>query len=303
VTLEGGGQTDLTFEFQIDQWSTQAPNMMWLRIYNPSLATAKKLAAPEFTKVQFYAGYDDNCGLVYSGEIKQAILNHDTAVNSCVDLYCADGESGYNRARLGTALPAGYTPQDKLNAALKTMQPFGVTLGTVNVDLSKPSYPRGLPLIGMAREAIREVALNAGALWSIQNGQLHMIDFKKPVPGSAIPLNAATGLVGWPRQTADGIMTVSLINPRLQPHVNIQLDPSSIQLAQRNINDRDPSSPYVNSNLDQQGVGAGTYNIFKMARTGNTRGEEWYDTAWSIGTTSSAVSKSNTEQGYYVGTD
>ena len=164
------------------------------------------------------------------------------------------------------------------------MSPFGVSLGLVNVDLSQPKFPRGIPLVGMARDVLRSVALSAGATWSLQLGsKLNIVDQRKPVPGNAVTLTAANGLIGWPRQTASGIEVTSLLNPALQPHVNITLDPSQIIAAQKNIVVKNPSDTLQNIQLDDQALGAGTYNIFHLDRRGDTRGPDWYDVSLSIG--------------------
>ena len=282
-TITGGGPTDLRIQFSITQWGLQSPNMAHFRIYNPSADTIAQFQNKEFTKVDFSAGYQDNIGLLFSGTIKQTINGHETAVDTYIDLFCADSETGYNQGRLGMSLAAGHTPQDRVNAAVKAMAPFGISLGLVNVDLSQPKYPRGIPLVGMARDVLRGVALSAGALWSIQQGKVHIVDQRKPVPGNAITMTADTGLVGWPKQTADGIEVTSLINPSLQPHVNITLDPSQIIAAQQNINVRDGSAASSNQQLQDQALGAGTYNIFKIDRNGDTRGQNWYDVSLCIG--------------------
>ena len=253
------------------------------RIWNPSPSTIAQFQNKEFTKIDFSAGYQDNVGLIFSGDIKQTINGHENATDTYIDLFCADSDRGYNQGRVSTTLAAGHTPQDRVNAAVQGMSQFGVSLGLVNVDLSQPKFPRGIPLVGMARDVLRSVALSAGATWSIQQGQVHIVDQRKPVTGNSITLTAETGLIGWPKQTADGIEVTSLLNPALQPHVNITLDPSQIIAAQQNINVNSPSSAQQNVELDNQALGAGTYNIFHIDRQGDTRGAEWYDVSLCIG--------------------
>lgn len=287
--------------FAIKQWHLQAPNMASFRVYNPSPTTRAQLRAKEFTQVQFYAGYQDNVGLVYSGEIKQTANGHETAVDSYVDIFCADGESGYNRARVNQTLAAGWSPQDKLNAAMQSMQPFGVTLGLNTIDMSQPKFPRGIPLVGMARDIIRQVVTSKGGLWSTQLGQVKITD-KTMSGGSSAPvvLNEKTGLVGWPRQTQDGILVRSLLNPALQPLMQIKLDPSGIIEAERDNNPLSQTGPSTNLNLDQQALGAGTYTIFHMDRFGDTWGTDWFDESMCIGQGGS-LPPSGSNQGYYLG--
>ena len=300
-TITGGGLADLRIEFAIKQWDLQSPNVGHFKIWNPGKSTVAQFQNQEFTKVDFSAGYEDNVGLIFSGEIKQAISGHETATDTYIEIHAASGDRGYNQGRISTTLAKGHTPQDRVDAAIKAMAPFGVSLGLVNVDLSQPKYPRGIPLVGMARDVLRSVALSAGASWSIQNGEkVHIVDQRKPVTGNAIKLTASTGLIGWPRQTQDGIEVTSLLNPALQPHANIMLDPSQIIAAQQNINVNSPSSALQNQQLDQQALGAGTYNIYHLDRRGDTRGPDWYDTSLCIGK-GGTVPIAAAQQGYSMG--
>lgn len=288
--------------FSIKQWSLQAPNMASFRVYNPAPDTVKALKAKEFTKVEFYAGYQDNVGLVYSGEIKQTRSGHETAVDSFVDLFCADGETGYNQARVTKTLAAGWTPQDKLDVAIKAFQPFGITLGLNALDLSQPKAPRGLPLIGMARDVIRQVVMSKGGVWSIQQGKVKAVPKSLETGQSdTVTMNGHTGMIGWPEQTEDGIVVRSLLNPKLQPLMKLKIDPSAILEAEQNNNPQQSTQGIAqNQNLLQQQLGAGTYTIFHLDRFGDTRGAEWTDECTCIGQ-GGYLSKANQDAGYSLG--
>lgn len=293
LTVEGdnGSKTfvDLRIVFSIKQWHSQSPNMASFRVYNVSPDTRARFQNKEFSTVTFSAGYKDNSGVLFKGNIIQSIFGHETAVDTYLDIFCADGQNGYQQARVGKTLAAGWTPKDKAQVALDALAPFGITLGTNTLDLSQPKYPRGRPFIGMARDLLRQVTLSAGGLWSIQNGVVKITPKSLDTgSSSAVKLTAATGLIGWPQQTDDGIRIRSLINPQLQPLMKVTLDPSQIIEAEKNNN------PYAgkegatkNDLLDAQGLGAGTYTIFAIDRFGDSRGQDWYDESLCVGQSSS----------------
>lgn len=300
ATVTGGGNTDLRIQFSVEQWSSQTTNKATIRIYNPSPNTRQKFQNKEFSTITLSAGYNDNCGRIFNGNVLQSIAGHENATDTYVDIFAADGDNGYVSANVTKTLAAGWTPKDKVQIALDAFAPHGITMGLSNVDLSTPAYPRGRAFIGMARDLIRQVALEVGATWSIQNGQVCIIDPKKPIPGSAVTLTAATGLVGWPRQTESGIYFQSLINPELKVHANVMLDPSQIIEAERNNNPlANKEAQAGNLVLDQQALGAGTYNIFKINRVGDTRGQEWYDECFCVGVSGSVIG-SSAQAGYYI---
>lgn len=285
ATVQGGGPTDLRIVFAIKQWHLQSPNQGSFRIYNPSPSTVAAFTNKEFKTLSFSAGYEDNIGLIFQGDISQSISGHESAVDTYVDIFCGDGGNGYQQARVSKTLAAGYTPADKMKVATDAMASFGISLGINTLDLSQPKYPRGAPFAGMARDLIRQVALSAGGVWSIQNGKVMATpkSLDTGSQGGTVTLTAATGLVGWPQATQDGIRVVSLINPNLQPLQKIKLDPSQIIDAQRNNNPQSEAAVNANRQLDNLAITAGIYTIFHMDRSGDTRGGDWFDESLCIG--------------------
>ncbi len=301
ATITGGGDTDLKIVFSVQFWTSQSPNACRIRLYNVSPTTRAAFQNKQFQKIILSAGYQDNMGLIFQGDIKQSIYGHENATDTFLDIFCADGQNGYQQGRMNTTLAKGYSPMDVVNVAVGGMAPFGISLGKVNVDLVSLKYPRGTPLAGMSREALRLMSLSAGALWGINFNKVDIIDPRKPIPGGTVKMTAETGLVGWPRQTEAGIQFESLINPALQPHVNVELDPSQIIAAEQNNNPMSgPDAQKANTFLDAQALSAGTYNIIAMERYGDTRGDPWYDKCTCIGQGGS-VPSTPSNAGYYIG--
>lgn len=284
TTITGGRDGELKIDFAVKMWHSGSPNMANITITNPAPSTVAAWKNNVGVPVTLSAGFEDNCGVIFAGQIKQVVAGHQNAVDSFMTAYCADSDSWYRKQNITKTLGRGWTPKDRLDAVIDTMKPYGITLGVNALDLRQPVYPRGTPLIGMAREHLRHITLSAGGLWSIQNGKL-MLTGKDLDTGnsSAVTLTAATGLVGYPTQTEAGVTFQSLINPALQPLMKVTLDPSQIIEAEQNNNPFDASRFATNINLTSQGLSAGTYTIYAMDRAGSTRGSEFFDTCICIG--------------------
>ena len=141
--IKGGGSTDLDIVFNIKATTLQAPNVGSFRVFNPSQATIAQFKDKEFKTVQFSAGYEDHNGPIYTGDIMQSRSGKEDAVNGYLDIFCSDAGNAYQQARVTKTLAAGYTPRDRLQVALDALAPFGITLRTVNVDLSTPEISQG----------------------------------------------------------------------------------------------------------------------------------------------------------------
>jgi hypothetical protein len=130
----------------------------------------------------------------------------------------------------------------------------------------------------MSRAAMRRIANEQGATWSIQDGKLQMIPLTDYLPSQAVQLNSLTGLIGFPEQTDEGIRIRTLINPRIRVGTLVQINNKEInQTIQQNPN-------AVPLRYDQwAGIQQlarvtedGYYRVFVAEHHGDSRGQPWY---------------------------
>jgi hypothetical protein len=182
--------------------------------------------------VLLQAGYEDGpFGTIFDGSIIQAKRGRENATDTYLDIVAADGDQAYNFAVVNTSLPAGSTAKTRLDALTGSMAPHGVTPGYAP-ELPGAALPRGRVLFGMARDHMRTLADSTETKWSIQSGKVDLVPLTGVIPGEAIVLNAATGMVGIPEQTQDGIKVRCLLNPEIRMGRAIQIDNASINRAQ-----------------------------------------------------------------------
>jgi hypothetical protein len=73
------------------------------------------------------------------------------------------------------------------------------------IDKQHVPLIRGVVLFGMARARLRHIASDLDASWTIQNGAVVFSDNTGYAEGEAVSINVATGLIGIPEQTDQGI--------------------------------------------------------------------------------------------------
>lgn len=278
--LPGGDKgldlSELHFTFQCQQQDVESPNNCSIRVYNLSQELVKQIRG-EFSRVVLQAGYEDQFGVIFDGTIKQFRIGRENATDSYLDILAADGDLGYNWATVSTSLAAGSTPQQRLQAAYSALQPYGITPGPA-MPFTGGVLPRGKVLFGMARAALRQVAQSQGASWSIQNGQVVFTRLDGYQEGEAVVLSSATGLVGIPESTAEGVRFRCLLNPKLQPGSVCQIDNRSInQTLQQNPKNA-PVAFNTYAGLQQLAdvTADGFYRMFVVEHSGDTRGQGWY---------------------------
>jgi hypothetical protein len=259
--------------FTIKRGDRQTPNTADVRIYNLSDNTANQVQN-EFTYIALQAGYQANFGLIFQGTVKQVRKGRQDQKDSYLDVTAADGDEAYNFATAIGSLAAGYSAQDHWAFLNKQMQPYGITAGAAPF-LSTNRSATGRVLCGMAKDELRTFANDQGCPWSIQDGQLTLIQKTGYVAGNVPLISPQSGLIGVPEQTQNGIAIRTLLNPRLKIGQLIQLQ-SNVNLARQDTNLE--SAALTNYGLQHAAkvAGDGVYYVMVANHTGDTRGQPWY---------------------------
>jgi hypothetical protein len=264
---------ELRCTFDVRQFDAQSPNTADIYLYNLSQNTARELER-EYSRIALWAGYEQLFAPIFEGTVKQFRYGRSSPTETYLNLRCADGDVAYTQATMNVTLSAGATAEDKVAAILQALEPFQITRGNIT-GLPPDRSPRALTLTGNVRDILRELCLTWGVSWSFQRMQLTIA----PLAGraseeQAVVLNAATGMIGRPEQTQEGIKARCLINPRLGVNSTVQIDNASIQ---RGAYDLSYLGETQNEMLRNVRVTEdGLYRVLAVDHYGDTRGNDWY---------------------------
>lgn len=274
LTVAGGGDSvdlsQLRIRFQVTQHNLQSPNVGDVTISNLSDQTVKRIKG-EGTEVTLEAGYEENPGLIFKGQIIQKRSGRENPVDTYLNIIAQGGDQAYNHAVVSKTLAAGHTYKDQVMTAYEALKPFGITLGKI-ADLGDKKMPRARVMFGMARDILRTIAISTGTSWSIQNNELTVTKNNEPKEGGAIVLNSRTGLIGLPVQSIDGILVTCLLNPQIGPGSLIQIDQASVQEAKLSAD----YTAVVNNAMIPSTADDGFYKCLVVNHIGDTRGDPWY---------------------------
>jgi hypothetical protein len=279
VSLVVGSETsvidlsEMQIKFEVLRGDAQTPNTCSARVYNLSAQTANRLKSGEFTAIVLKGGYQDNFGVIFQGTVKYVYFGHETSISSYVDIVAADGDEAYQYATVNLSLAAGSKPQDHLNVALKSMAEYDVQFDTgIGHKLTGNNLPRGKVFYGMARDVLRQTAADQGMTWSIQDGSLNMILQTSYRPGDAVVLTSATGLIGFPEQTQNGIHVKCLLNPAIKIGGLIKIDNASVQRYNFDLSMTGDKTNFMIPELSADGL----YKVLFVNHAGDTRGNDFY---------------------------
>ena len=253
----------------------ESPNTAVIRVYNLAPNTIDEIVG-EFGNVQLSAGYQQgNFGLIFSGQVKQFKRGRENATETYLDIYASDGDIGYNQTVVNRSLAKGQTPL-QVAAQLAGDMGQGSDFGSLKTTAQYTPSIRGQVQFGMARARLRNLASSLDASWSIQDGNVVMIDNTGYKDGEVVKLNIGSGLIGMPEQTDGGITCTSLLNSRFRIGCQVQLNNKEVnQLIQNS-----PTSTPYNRWAGVQQIAPisddGLYRVFAVNTSGDSWGNEWY---------------------------
>jgi hypothetical protein len=291
-TGEGIDLSELRFHFEISASDVETPNTATIRVYNLA-ATTIDLAIQEYTNVVISAGYEGNTAEIFKGTVKQYRRGKEHNVDSFLDIYAADSDTAYNFGLVSTSLQAGNSPAQRAAQLVSGMQASAnaaqtsvdatAAQGGISLDPAATQYlngtggilPRGKVMFGLARSYMRDLAVTAKARWSIQNGVVVLIPLSSYIQDNPIVLNSATGLIGVPEATEQGIVLECLLNPLIRIGRPVRLnnaDITSTTIKQQFF----PGYTDFNLIASVDSSTDGLYRPVVVEHSGDTRDTPWY---------------------------
>jgi hypothetical protein len=280
--------SELHFTFKVIQCDNDTPNTMVVRIYNLSAET-QSLILTQFEQIALQVGYEGTgLDMIFSGDIKYFRKGKENATDRFLEITAADNDLGFNYGFMQTTLGPGSTPNQVITAAAEAMGTKADS-NAVNLQSFGGVFPRGKVMFGLARIYLDQQAATAnaaGARWFVDNGVLKFVSNTGYLPGEAVVLTPATGLLGIPEATIDGIEAKCLMNGKLKVGTSVQLESAQITTTSTTAAAQAallgpgmiplPSRTNSFQTIARPTPGLGTYRVVVLNHTGDTRGVEWY---------------------------
>jgi len=268
----------LRIKFHTSMKTIEQPAVLIATVLNVERNKAASIKTMKGKMVSLNAGYQDNCGLIFKGEVYGVqTLGRETPVDTYVRIEAQTGDPVYNHAYTSTTLKAGSTGMDVLNALMKSYT--GITLGYIPQQLLQQlKYPRSRMLYGSTRDLLRELSRSIGATHYIdQFMQLNMVPLTgKGGQGGGRVLNSNNGLLGMPVQTNMGVIARTNMDPSFRMHDVVNIDQSLVREGNPVL--FGPEGSEVNERRLPPLSPDGRYAIIAIENTGDNRGmgSDWW---------------------------
>lgn len=171
--------------------------------------------------------------VLISGDIKN-LLTEVKGNDRVTSFEIGDGEETLNNSIVNKSFPPGVGAQQVVDEIVST---FDVVKGAIS-DITNFKFESGLSLEGKSKDRLEEVLAKDNKEFSIQNGELQIIERGGSLQEEAILLTPSSGLVGSPTRKLiktkdngdqEGVELISLLNTKLKPGRRIRVDSRSVQ--------------------------------------------------------------------------
>lgn len=258
VTCGGARWTDLRVAFKIEKSHAKNPNSAEIVLYNLTPEHRAEFIV-RGTPLTIRAGYQavSTNDVIYTGEIMESASGRDGAEWKTT-VHCRDGDTAWLQF---SAHSFGQpTPKVKLGELLAA--DLGYKLSSdARARLQAAGSTRGpIVLHGNSYAQMDKLLTPLGLAWSVQDGQLQIIDGGGATAEQAIVLSPDSGLLGTPEpmerfnkqhskhRIPAGIKLRSLILPGIRPGRLVQVESAAVR---------------------------GTYVVRKAEFNGDTHGNDW----------------------------
>lgn len=269
---DGLDLSEQRIKFEVKNADVETPNIAVIRVYNLNDQTARSIIK-EYDTVVLQAGYvGGNFGIIFRGNIKQFRRGKESNIDTYLDILASDGDLSYNFGFINKSLDGNVSPDVVLQQASNV---FGLPIDpNANQSLTGGILPRGKVLFGLMRTYMQDLAQTNSARWSIQNGTIVMIPLSGYLPGEVVQINSATGMIGVPEATDNGVVVQTLLNPLIKIGTRIQLNNKDVTqtIVKQQFFPSFTSGPTLVADVTTDGF----YRVLVAEHTGDTRGQEWY---------------------------
>lgn len=186
----------LRIRFKVKKNLKSEPNGLDLHVFNLGESTRSTLQEAE-VPVVLMAGYEDDAQVIFSGH-SRAVDHRREGQDWTTHIQCGDGLKafkGYSRFSFG----AGARVTDVLARIAKDL---GIDVGDALARLKRGDlggvFLHGYAATGRAVRELDRVSRVLGLEWSIQDGQLQLLEPDEPAQKEVLVLSADSGLIGSP---------------------------------------------------------------------------------------------------------
>ena len=221
-------EDSLDISFSIKKSGKKKPNTLALSVWNLGHASRGVLEADDLVCVLQTAHGGEGLSKIFLGDVRD--VEHITVEGDVrTDISVGDGSRAYTLGAVSKSFAAKSTSQQVLEAVAHQLGMRALFIA----DLGDVVYENGYVAYGLAREVLDELAEGLGGEWSIQDGELQVVQRDQGTNARALLVTPQTGLIGSPARVkkagraarrSTGVKFRVFLAPALRPGGYVKLE-------------------------------------------------------------------------------
>ncbi len=223
----GLDQAVLRIAFDVMLSRARDPNKATLKIWNLNEDSRNSIQEQDRLDVTIEAGFTGTLSQIFKGDMR---FGNSTREGSdwITALEAGDGAKQNRSARVKASFAGGTKVTEVLKKAANALG-----IGTGNLEqviaagskrIGMTEFTNGTVLTGKAADAIDNITKSMGLEWSIQGGQLQILEPNETTQDEAVLLSTGSGLIGSPTAGEKGrVKARSLLQPDIFPGRKVQI--------------------------------------------------------------------------------
>lgn len=196
IDARAGADAGLRITFNVERDEKRTPNAAEIQVYCLSRDHREALSKAETVSVALEAGYLDDVGVIFQGDLRSATIGGPP--DRVVTVRGGDGENAIRTAKINRTFKAGTPVATVLREIGRAM---GVSQGNLTAAASgvTGALARARTVAGVCADELEAFCRTQGLRWSIQDSALQIRTEGRPVvPGTGYLLSPSSGLIGTP---------------------------------------------------------------------------------------------------------
>lgn len=265
LTIDGGAGSDeritdpARIQFQVFQSPSAYVTRAQVAVYGLSRETRQK-AYDRYTKIKLTAGFRDNYGQIFSGDIYNSEILRDGPEN-IIAFYCRAAGLSWTNTNVSKTFGAGTPMFDVIKEVAQT---YGVEVEFVGDFSDLPTLASSMPLAMGTGRALQEMARYYGFAYQYEPGRF-VIYRDTAIRDTLHTTSALTGMVGTPLIRQSGIDVTLKMNTNIRLRDQIEVTNLTGQLVYN----------YADAIRREDSIGTGRYVVQSFTHVGDFYGDQW----------------------------
>lgn len=224
---------ELKISFDIFKDVSSSANSAEITLWNLTEAHRNAIGRV-FDMVELEAGYippgsSGNVGTIFKGAVRDVEHTRE-GPNIKTVISCGDGAKALRKATISKSYPKGTPVKTVVDDLAKEMEKHGIARGETKFpEDMQQTFKRPYAVCGLCRDELDTIGRGRRFYWSIQNETFEIVPGDGFV-GGVVLLSPATGMIGTPTITDNGVSVSALLNPEVRPNRRVQIESSTLEM-------------------------------------------------------------------------